>query len=88
MIWPRCGSLNRYQKRATSTRSPTIRVFSIDSDGIRYGLTTNHCTRYAAANASATTTTSSTHGPSTERTEPNTPWPPRLVDSRRSPTVT
>ncbi len=45
ITWPRSGSENRYQNRDTSTRSPISSVFSIDSDGMRYGFTTNHCTR-------------------------------------------
>jgi hypothetical protein len=45
----RSGSEKRHEMRSTSTRSPMSSVFSIDSEGMRYGLTRNAWMRRAIA---------------------------------------
>ena len=57
------GSLKRLPSRLTSTRWPTFSVGTIDSLGIRYGLTRNAWMPSASPSATATMTTSSTSWP-------------------------
>src|SRR5437764_759967 len=48
---PRCGSWSWYETRDTSTRSPTSRVWTIDSDGMKNAWATKVFTRKAMTNA-------------------------------------
>src|SRR3954447_23515326 len=60
---PTCGSVKREPMRSTSTRWPTSSVGTIDSDGIRYGLTRNAWIPSASPSATATIRTSSRSEP-------------------------
>ena len=53
----RAGSENRHEMRSTSTRSPIRSVFSMDSEGMRYGLTRNAWMSSATAMATTASTT-------------------------------
>ena len=53
----RDGSENRHEMRSTSTRSPMRSVFSMDSEGMRYGLTRNAWMSSATAIATTASTT-------------------------------
>ena len=53
----RAGSENRHEMRSTSTRSPISSVFSMDSEGMRYGLTRNAWMSSATAMATTASTT-------------------------------
>ena len=57
---PRSGSLKRKLTRSTSTRWPTSRVGTIDSLGMRNGLTRKAWIPSASPSATATMVTSST----------------------------
>src|SRR3954451_20465763 len=60
---PTCGEEKRAPMRFTSTRWPTFRVGTIDSLGIRYGLTRNAWMPRARPRATATMRTSSSSEP-------------------------
>ena len=53
----RDGSEKRHEMRSTSTRSPISRVSSMDSEGMRYGLTRNAWMSSATAMATTASTT-------------------------------
>src|SRR4051794_24655747 len=60
-ISPMCGLLKRLPSRLTSTRWPTLSVGTIDSLGIRYGLTRKAWIARARPRATTTMTMSSTN---------------------------
>src|SRR5919199_4852440 len=60
---PTFGALKRLPIRLTSTRWPTSSVGTIDSDGMRYGLTRNAWMPSASPSATATISTSSSSEP-------------------------
>src|SRR3954451_1272564 len=60
---PTCGEEKRAPMRFTSTRWPTVSVGTIDSLGIRYGLTRNAWMPSASPSATATIRTSSSSEP-------------------------
>src|SRR3954470_21601786 len=60
-ISPMCGLLKRLPSRLTSTRWPTLSVGTIDSLGIRYGLTRKAWIASARPRATTTMTMSSTN---------------------------
>src|SRR3954462_15942237 len=63
---PTCGEEKRAPMRFTSTRWPTFRVGTIDSLGIRYGLTRNAWMPRARPRATATILSSSSRAPDAE----------------------
>ncbi len=63
MMLPRFGSVNRKLTRSTSTRWPISSVGTIDSLGIRNGLTRNAWIPSASPRATATIETSSRREP-------------------------
>ena len=77
---PTFGSPNRLPMRSTSTRCPITSVGSIDSLGIRYGLTMNAWISSARPSATTTITTSSRNDP---RFTPAPPPPRRRLSSSR-----
>src|SRR3954452_21165995 len=63
---PTFGLLNTWPRRLTSTRWPIVSVGTIDSDGIRYGLTRNAWMPRARPRATATIMISSSREPDAE----------------------
>src|SRR3954451_2984866 len=68
---PTCGEVKRAPTRLTSTRCPTWRVGTIDSLGIRYGLSRKAWIPSASPRATATIRTRSMSDPEVDEDAPS-----------------